>query len=260
MKKPTDIGQNRTGIATSPIDVKALLDSAAEGVPQASVEIAPLKAIRVAYSEAADPVGTMPPPASLRGAARALKGAIKGEKATVFLDLLGERLAFERTGTRLYQALLSKLDAADPHPGGPTRDELLKIHNEELAHFHLLADAIERLGGDPTVVTPSADIAGVASSGVLLVLTDSRTTLNEALKAILIAELADNDGWHLLADVAERLGQGELASQFQRALDEEEEHLARVRTWIARAIEGEVGVEEPIEPGEAAAPPPGGGQ
>lgn len=254
MKKPTDIGTNRTGIAASPLDSRKLVEGAVQGVPNARIDGQALHALRVAYCAQADPVGTLPPPASLKQVATAMVEAFKGHKATVFLDLLGERLAFERTGARLYQAVLAKLEAADPHPGGPTREELTEIREQELAHFHLLGRAIERLGGDPTTMTPCADVVGVASNGLLQVVTDARTTLNQALKIAQIAELADGDGWATLTTLAERFGQDELAAEFQRALEEEERHLALVRAWVARSVEGEAGLEpeEPHPPATAA--------
>ena len=36
------------------------------------------------------------------------------------MDKIGERLAFERTGTRLYEALVSKHEAFGSFPGGPS--------------------------------------------------------------------------------------------------------------------------------------------
>lgn len=256
MKKPTDIGTNRTGVAASPLDARKLVEGAAEGVPQARVDGQALHAVRVAYSADADPVGTAPPPASLKQVATTVVEAFKGHKPTVFLDLLAERLAFERTGTRLYQALVAKLEAADPHPGGPTRDDLLTIREQELAHFHLLSRAIERLGGDPTTVTPGADIVAGSSNGLLQVVTDARTTLNQALKVALMAELADGDGWAMLTNLAERFGQDDLASEFQQALDEEEHHLALVRAWVARSVEGEAGLEPETAGERPGAPAP----
>jgi rubrerythrin len=203
--------------------------------------------VRLEYSRGAPPVGTMPPPASLKGAAKTAVDTIKGNKPLVLLDLLGERAAFERTGTRLYDALLVKLEAADAHPGGPTRPQLERIRDEEIQHFQLVKEAIESLGGDPTVMTPSADIMGVASMGWPQVLTDPRTTLNESLKVILAAELVDNDGWLTLIDVAQGMGHDDLAAGFRRALAQEEEHLALVRGWLNTAVAGEAGLETPRE-------------
>lgn len=252
MKKPTEFGPNRTGIATSPVDSARLIEGAKDGVtadptngPQA------LAAERRAYSEAADPLGTVPPPASIKGAAKSVLQALKGKNAAVFVDLLGERLAYERTGTRLYEALLVKHDAADLRPGDPTREQLTKIRDDEARHFATLKAAIEQLGGDPTTVTPSADAAAVSSLGLVQLLTDPRTTFTEALKAILQAELVDRDSWVLLADVAERLGQSDMAEQFRSALADEEEHLLNVRTWVMSSVEGQVGFDVPTAPADA---------
>jgi rubrerythrin len=243
--KPTDIGPNRTGIATSPIQSKAAVQGAADGCSDPGPDGEELSKARADYARGAPPVGTMSPPASMKGAATAVVEAVKGNSALAFLDLLGERLAFERTGTRLYDALLVKLEGADPHPTGPTREQLEDIRDDEIRHFGLLRDAIETLGGDPTVITPSADVIGVAGSGWVQALTDPRTTLTEALKVVLTAELADGDGWDTLVEVASGLGHEELAAQFNDAAVQEESHLTRVRAWVMLAVAGQVGIEPP---------------
>ncbi|MFL5307435.1 MAG: ferritin-like domain-containing protein [Polyangia bacterium] len=246
--KPTETGPNRTGIATSPIDSKATIEGARAGSPAPVFEPPGLLATRIQYATNVGPVGTMPPPLSLKGVATTAVEMVKGNKPTVFLDLLGERIAFERTGTRLYEALLVKLEAADAHPGGPTRFDLERIRDEELEHFGLLKRAMESLGADPTAMTPSADVIAVASHGLVEAVSDPRVTLNESLKAILTAELVDNDSWLMLSDVAERLGHTEMAAEFRRALAEEEDHLARVRSWLNIAVEGEAGIT--VHPGD----------
>jgi rubrerythrin len=254
---PTDLGANRTGIASSPADSQKLIDGARQGVPRAAFTPTALETERAFWNDDAEPVGTVPPPASLKGAVKTVTKALVGEKATVFLDQMGARLAFERTGTRLYEALLSKLQAAGDHPGGPTRTELEEIRDEELAHAALLADSMKRLGADPTAMTPCADVTGVASEGLLKVLADPRTTLTQCLDAILIAELADNDAWNMLAGLAEKMGQDELAGQFRGALEEEEEHLELVRGWLQASLEGQAGVagKPPAATPPAATPP-----
>jgi rubrerythrin len=243
--KPTDMGSNRTGIATASAQAEAMREAADDGCGEPSPEAEELTRARAEEARGAPPVGTMPPPASVKGAAKAAVQAIKGNSALAFLDLLGERLAFERTGTRLYDALLIKLEGADPRPGGPEREDLESIRDDEMRHFDLLRSAIETLGGDPTVVTPSANVCGVAAAGWVQALTDPRTTLTEALKVILGAELLDNDGWATLIEVAAGLGQDDLAQQFTEAANEEELHLARVRTWVTIAVTGQAGIEAP---------------
>jgi hypothetical protein len=240
---PTDIGLNRTGSKNSPANSKKLIEGAAAAVPKASIAATAFRQVRIEQSNTSEPVGTVPPPASLKGAAKTLAKTLKGERLSVLLDLVGERLAFERSGVRLYDGLLAKFAAASEHPGGPTLEELTLIRDQELGHFHLLIAACEELGGDPTAMTPSADIVGNASSGLLKVVSDPHTTFNQALKAVLIAELADNDGWALLADVATELDLDELATQFEAASAVEEGHLLNVRTWLERSVAGEAGIE-----------------
>jgi len=241
-------------MATSPIHGPETIEGAKAGTPAPSTEAAGMLAVRARYAKEVSPVGTMPIPTTFKSLAEATKQMLKGKKPMVFLDLLGERLAFERTGTRLYEGLLVKLEAADLHPGGPTREDIERIRDEELEHFVLLKETMTALGADPTAMTPSADVAAVASAGLVQVIGDPRTTLTDSLKAILTAELTDNDGWLTLADLAERLGHADTADAFRRALAEEEDHLAHVRSWLATALEGQAGLEPSPTPDEPSLP------
>ena len=67
---------------------------------------------------------------------------------------------------------------------------------------------------DPTAMTPCANTAGVASMGIMQVITDPRTTVPQCLSAILTAELADNAGWELLIQLANEMGQDDMVAQF----------------------------------------------
>jgi rubrerythrin len=245
--KPTDTGRNRTGIATSPFDSRKSAEGArlaGRGDPSVVLDPVELEEARLAFSREAGPVGTMPPPVGIKGMARAAVDRLKGTTPTVLLDQLGARLAFERTGVRLYEALLVKHEAASLHVGGPDRSELEIIRDDELRHFAMLDEAMRSLGGDPTAVTPSADLQAVASAGIVGVLGDPRTTLTQGLEAILIAELADNDAWETLIDLADSLGHDELVEKFRLALREEQVHLLNVRRWVKNAMRGQAGAEQ----------------
>jgi hypothetical protein len=149
------------------------------------------------------------------------------------MDKLGERLAFERMGTRLYEALASKYDAYGGFDGGPERDDLVHVLLEEHRHFQLVHEAIESLGGDPAMVTPSANLHAVIGKGVSAALLDPRTTFGEGLEAILVAELADNACWENLIPLARACDRDDLAGRFEEALATEQEHLEKVQTWLA---------------------------
>jgi hypothetical protein len=254
-RKPTDLGTNRTGVQTAPLRAKEMATGTDRGASD-PLQATAIALIRAETSQEAPPVGTMPVPGTMKGAAKALAKAFQGEKAAVFLDKLAERLAFERTGVRLYDAALAKMPASRLTEGTLTVEEVRRFRDEELAHLHLVKDALEQLGGDPTAVTPSSDLAGVQAQGLVHALTDPRTTLTQCLDALLTAELADNDGWKLLIAMSEAAGQDELARRFTEALAEEDHHLASVRAWIAERLGIQLGRELPsTDFGEPATPP-----
>lgn len=244
-KDPTEMGTNRTGIATSPIDSKAMIDSAKSANPTSQGDESMFANLRAEYIHRAGqkPVGAIPPPTSIKGAAQAVGTLITGKRPQVLIDMLGERLAFERMGCRIYEALLAKMDSALQPVRSPSRQEVQDFHDQEVRHFQLLKETMENMGLDPTVETPSADLRGVESSGLLQVLTDPRTNIEQCLHSVLVAELADYDGWETLIQLTDALGQKDLSNAFQQALRDEENHVRGVRRWYADNIAAEAGVQ-----------------
>lgn len=251
MKSPNQTGKNRTGIQTSPLDERELERAAAAHPPTSAADAAELRRVRLEAAQASEPVGTMPPPATLKGVAKSAISLLKGKSPTLFLNKLGERLAFERGGVRLYAAVIDKLPAFGSVAGAPTAAELRVIQAEELRHVDVVRRAVEALGGDPTAMTPAADLGGVAATGLFQVACDPRAQLADSLQALLVAELADNDGWTLLLELARGLGQAEMVTEFMRCADAERIHLARVRGWLTALVMQDAGIAE-----AAAAPPP----
>ena len=239
--KPTDIGENRTGIATSPLGFETFRKVQGRNeMPDTDA----LDEMRLSYCTESDPVGTMPSPVKLKGKVKSAVAAVKGESAAVLLDKLGERLAFERAGVRLYEALLIKLKASHTHDESLTSDDIEEIRDDELRHAGLLAAAIQQLGADPTAVTPCADIVGVIGIGFAQVLTDPKTTLTQCLGTMLQAEVSDLAGWELLIDLADELGHEELAEQCRECADDEDRHDSKVREWLRTAVLGQADVSE----------------
>jgi bacterioferritin (cytochrome b1) len=236
---------NRTGIMTNPQLSAELINGAEETEPDSEGDAADLALIREAYITEAASIGSVPV---------VLEVSEDGENAGAFegleslLDKLGERLAFERQGTRLYETALQKCEAlVIQDEVGPSIEELQHICNEELEHFKLLQKAIIKLGGDATLQTPSADVAGILALGMVQVVSDPRTTVPQMLQALLTAELVDNDGWQLLGDLAAELGQDELEEQCRKALEEEQEHLEKVREWVLSMAMEEAAVGAELE-------------
>jgi len=221
------LGRNRTGVQMSPIDTAAMQDSDNAPIRGAPGDERALLDAREAVIAHAGGIGSIPAPGT---------PTLKGDRPHILLDKLGERLAFERTGTRLYDALLAKCDVMPSAPAGMTRTHVEEIRRDEARHFLLLKDAIESLGGDPTAQTPSADVTGVESLGLVQVLSDPRTSLAQSLHALLTVELADRAGWQTLIALAGEAGQDDLVAGFTLALDDERRHLALVQGWYHEAI------------------------
>lgn len=257
--QPTSLGPNMTGATLAPAALAAMTQATDELTPFDEIDTSEMESRKLAYIEESDAVGSIPVPATLKGVAKSGLSKLKGKHPGVFLDKLGERLAYERTGVRLYDALLLKyasaaqlgegevlpaiqLEGEDGQARAAESSEqmLNRIRSEELQHFQLLTDAIVKMGGDPTSMTPCADVAALASSGFMQVLNDPRTTLAQCLNAMLAVELADNAGWELLASLADDIGEADLAGQFLGALAQEQEHLHIVKQWLTGLV-----VEEP---------------
>jgi len=223
---------NRTGMQTSPELAEELVEGAASASPSSEGGVEVIAESRVDYISEGFPLGSMPTmPVSEEADA-------DEDEATmaVLLDKLSERLAFERMGVRLYEALLNKVETLGETSPGPTLEEIRHIGTEELDHFLMLNETITELGGDPTVESPSADIAAVASMGIMQVLTDPRSSVPQCLQALLTAELTDNAGWELLIEMASTIGYDDMRERFETALAHEEEHLQNVRDWLSDSI------------------------
>jgi bacterioferritin (cytochrome b1) len=212
--------QNRTGVLVAPDLAQELVEGVNEGSPKPFLEQSAAAAMRSPYMKAGLPIGSYP--------------QADDDVMVLLMDKLGARLAFERSGVRLYEALIQKLEAAGRKSEVPLRD-LQQIRDEELQHMAMLERHILALGGDPTMVTPAADVSATMNSGVLKVVTDPRTTVPQCLEGILTAELVDNDCWDVLVAMSTQQGMDVEAEDFQQALAEEQEHLAKVRKWVLTA-------------------------
>ena len=240
--EPTKIGHNRTGMQISPKEaarqMRSMEEFEVEAAPDMQPETTLVAEMRREYVNEADAIGSMPPPATAKGMLKAGAGALTGTRMQVFIDKMGERLAYERGGTRLYDAALVKaVAAADGTP--VTVERMKQIRNQEAEHAELLREAIESVGADPTVQTPSADLVGVQAMGLMQSVTDPRTTLAQTLSSLLAAELIDVASWELLARLAQDAGQDELAAQFEQALEHENEHLQTISGWYQAMVAAE---------------------
>jgi bacterioferritin (cytochrome b1) len=241
MKDPTSLGHNRTGLQVSPLHGELLTEPAARDIDRTlidSPEGTLLAEMRREYINDAEALGSIPPPATMKGMAKSGAGAMTNKRLHVFVDKMAERLAYERGGTRLYDAALVKAIAlAD---GTPVNIERMKqIRAQEADHANLLSDAIESVGADPTAQTPCADLVGVQAMGLMQSITDPRTSLVQTLSSLLAAELIDVASWELLARLARDMGQDAIAERFDEALAHETQHLDTISRWYEAMVTAE---------------------
>ncbi len=155
------------------------------------------------------------------------------------IDVLNERLAFERAGVKLYDRILEVMRAAGDEGVARMIPEMQKHRDEEKEHEEWLEAQIRALGGDAHTETPKSRLVTRESKGIEeVVMSDAE--LPHLLHALLAAELVDNAGWDLLAEVADEAGDGKAKREFKRRLHEEEDHLMFVRKAVEKLAFGEV--------------------
>lgn len=150
----------------------------------------------------------------------------------ILLDKLGERVAFERTGAKLYEALIIKYQDAKDKKSLPELTSLKYLHQQEAKHFELVNKVMTQVGGEFPTITPVTDLSGALSMGWLQSINDPMTSFLQALEIVLQAELVNHAAWELLIELAEKKGLPTVATQFQECLNEKEIHIAKVKQWV----------------------------
>lgn len=240
MEKSTQLGMNRTGADMSPIHSKAMLKG------QTLFKVGPidptgLAAIRSSYIRLKEPVGSVPLPGTFKGVLTSGKEKMTGHNPEVLINKLGQRLAFERSGVRLYDALIMKIEAdkADEGDDIVSLDRLRQFRAEENEHFLMVKEVMESIGADPTAQTPDADVSALGALGIQKVMTEPRTSLSQCLEALLTAEMTDNAAWELLVGLCTEMGLDDTAEEFRRALAQEEKHLVQIKSWVHQLTIGQ---------------------
>lgn len=233
MSDANKLGMNRTGIDMSPIQSKSMRKAAGQQ-DSSPTSHRVMDQIRALYLSEGETVGSVPLPASFTGALSSFKEKIKGNAPELLINKLGQRLAFERTGIRLYEMVIAKCQTMPDDLASRviSVDALKQFRDEEAQHFLLVHKIMESLGADPTAMTPDADISAVASMGVVQVLTEPRTSILQCLEALQTLELTDNAAWTLLQEICLNMGLNDMAKEFTAAIEQEEVHAYTITQWI----------------------------
>lgn len=167
------------------------------------------------------------------------------------LDLLSERLSYEREAVVFYDKILQVMRGSQDAGIGSMIPRVQEHRDQEKEHEEWLEEQIRSLGGDAHGQTEHSLLAETESEGLKQVI-DNDFGLPHLFHALLQAELADNAGWQLLLELADYAGDDEAREEFRTRLHHENQHLDFMRqavsTFARREVLGEQGVELPTVP------------
>jgi bacterioferritin (cytochrome b1) len=229
MKESVQFGMNKTPAQMKPKMTADMVDGYNE-FPAVSEDIS-VNAfeLRKGYINEADGFGSVPMPLTAKGLISSGVELVKGKSPPILVDKLGQRLAYERSGTRLYDALITKCKASDANID---LDILNRFRSDEAEHFAMVQECIVAIGGDPTAQTPCADASGVMAIGLVQLMTDPRSSVAQCVEAQLTAELTDVAAWDLLIELAEDAGLDEHVTRFKAAKLTEDLHMETMKAWL----------------------------
>jgi bacterioferritin (cytochrome b1) len=148
------------------------------------------------------------------------------------LDLLTERLSFERSSVKLYDTAIAKIErSADP---GITAvvPQMRQQRRQEKEHEEWLEDRIRELGSDAHTETELSELIERESRGVRDVVADD-AEVPHLFHALLTAELVDDSGWKLLVHLADEADDADARRELLSRAREEEQHLIFIRSVVA---------------------------
>lgn len=164
------------------------------------------------------------------------------------LDLLIERVTFERNGVKLYDAVIRKVEQSGDERARSLLDSLREHREEEKEHEEWLEKQIRQLGGDPHAMSGRAQLVTVESEGLEHVILNGDPSVPHVFHALLAAELVDNSGWQLLLQLADEADDDDAREEFRKRLHDEEDHLMLVRKAVsAYAAQDVLGMSASIE-------------
>jgi bacterioferritin (cytochrome b1) len=155
------------------------------------------------------------------------------------IDLLSERLAFERAGVKLYDAILERMRASGDPQIQRMLEQMQEHREDEKRHEEWLEEQIRGLGGDAHAPSEKSILVQAESQGIEHVI-ERDPLLPHDFHALLVAELADNAGWDLLVQLADEVGDRDAKKEFKKRLHEEEEHLLFVRKAVEQFAKQEL--------------------
>jgi rubrerythrin len=166
------------------------------------------------------------------------------------IDVLDERLTFERATVVLYDTILERMRRSSEPEIARMLPTMQAHRDEEKEHEEWLEEQIRAVGGDAHAKTEHGRLVEAESEGLEKVVKND-ADLSHDLHALLTAELVDNAGWEMLIQLADEADDVEAREEFKKRLREEQDHLVFVRRAVAALASRQVlgrQVQLPISP------------
>lgn len=150
------------------------------------------------------------------------------------LDLLNERLTFERLAVKLYDTTIEKMLAAKLPPIAGISAlvaQLREQRDQEKEHETWLEEQIRALGGDAHEQAELSDLIARESKGFSEVI-ECDSELSHLFHALQTVELVDDTGWKLLLELADEAEDDEAREAIRTRAEEEERHVMLLRAVV----------------------------
>jgi bacterioferritin (cytochrome b1) len=160
------------------------------------------------------------------------------------VDMLNERLTFERSTVRLYDKIIEEMRNSKEPQIARMIDTMQEYRDQEKEHEEWLEEQIRACGADPHAETDHSRLIKTESKGVEEVILKGDGQIPHLFHALLAGELVDNAGWDLLVEIADEADDSKAKREFKKRLHEEEEHLDFMRRAVEKLAFREVLGEE----------------
>jgi bacterioferritin (cytochrome b1) len=155
------------------------------------------------------------------------------------LDLLTERLTFERASVKLYDMSIAKIERNSDPAIVAVLPQMIRQREQEKEHEEWLEDWVRELGSDAHTDSELSELIERESKGVMEVISQDEQ-IPHLFHALLTAELVDDTAWKLLVHLADEADDDDARRELRNRARQEEQHLIFIRSVVAAFTRREV--------------------
>jgi len=155
------------------------------------------------------------------------------------IDVLDERLAFERVSIRLHGVIIQRVAVEEP-AFRRMLPRLEEQRDEAREHVDWLTRQLEALDAAPSNERRRVRLAALQSRGLEEAMVAEDATVGEMLHALATAELAGEAGWQILVELARSAGDLPAVEEFERRRRQETAHAGFVGKALREVTRNDV--------------------